>query len=221
MTIYESGIGDTLLHPESYNFNIKTYLQEEANLVRKAVRYFDCIVELGCSDARHLPVAREHGKYYIGVDNVARYIDKAREDYAADIPSSALLVCSDINSFDTYVHLGHGKKLFVFPFNIIGNIADTPAMLEKTFMHSHGVIVFTYKNDFHTQSVRSDYYNSAGFENITCITNRDGVRFTSKNGLNTIAWSEEWFREQFSENYQPCHSINIGNIGVAYMNFGI
>lgn len=221
MTIYESGIGDTLLNPSSYNFNIKAYLLDEANLVRKAVHGFDCIVELGCSDARHLDIATEKGKYYIGVDNVARYIERARQLYASQIPASALLVCSDINQFDNYIHLGHGRKLFVFPFNIIGNMPDVPALLEKAFLHSHGVIVFTYKNDFHTQSVRSDYYNSAGFENITCITNRDGVRFTSNNGLNTIAWSEDWFREHFSENYQPCHSVNISNIGVAYMNFGI
>lgn len=218
MTVYESGIGDPLLKPESYNFNIRNYLSEEDKILRQVLHRFHSVMELGCSDGRHTDTVIKHEKQYLGIDNVSRYIDVAKAKHTSP---SAIFICDDIQHFKKYLPLIDNKVLVVFPFNIIGNLPDAEQVLAETLQSAAGIIIFTYRTDFHTQSVRADYYNSAGFEDITCITNKEGVRFTDNRGLNTIAYSEDWFREVFSEHYHHCHTTNFGNIGVAYSNFNI
>ncbi|MCB9065023.1 MAG: class I SAM-dependent methyltransferase [Chitinophagales bacterium] len=220
MTVYESGIGDPLLQPQTHNYNIRNYLSEEHSILSRCLHKFDCVMELGCSDGRHTAQVLADGKQYIGIDNVSRYIETARRRFARHATQPEFIV-DDIKNFVRHMPTQAGKMLMIFPFNIIGNLPNAEEILTKALKMSDGVIVFGYKNDFHTQSVRNDYYNSAGFEDITCITNKDGVRFTDKRGLNTIAYSEQWFHDIFNEHYEHCHHINFGNIGVAYANFNI
>lgn len=218
MTVYERGIGDSLLTPESFNYNIRNYLLEESNILQQALHRYHNVLELGCSDGRHTRTVVDAGKQYTGIDNVSRYIIEAQHTYGKY--NTATFHCDDISNFTEYLPAS-GKTLLIFPFNIIGNLPDAVDIIRQSLQQSNGVLIFTYRTDFHTQSVRADYYMSAGFEDITCITNKEGVRFTDKQGLNTIAYSEDWFRSIFNEHYHHCHSINFGNIGVAYSNFNI
>ncbi len=219
MTVYEKGIGDSLLAPESYNYNIRNYLLEEKNILEQVLHNFDEVLELGCSNGRHARMVLDTDKRYTGVDNVARYISEAKRLYSNT--DKASFFCDDIKHFAEYINAGTGNTLFVFPFNIIGNIPDASEIIRQSLSLSDGVLIFTYKTDFHTQSVRADYYMSAGFEDITCTSNKTGVRFTDSQGLNTIAYTEDWFRNIFNESYHHCYRNSFGNIGVAYTNFNI
>ncbi|MCB0700117.1 MAG: class I SAM-dependent methyltransferase, partial [Chitinophagaceae bacterium] len=117
MTVYESGIGDPLLQPQTHNYNIRNYLSEEHSILSRCLHKFDCVMELGCSDGRHTAQVLADGKQYIGIDNVSRYIETARRRFARHATQPEFIV-DDIKNFVRHMPTQAGKMLMIFPFNI-------------------------------------------------------------------------------------------------------
>lgn len=220
MSIYKSGIGDELINPENYNEEVLFYLKEEAILLNQIISKFETVVEAGCMDGRNLELIASLNKNYVGVDLENRYIEAAKNKHAT--VNGAMFVCDDIinlKSILQQIEYNKEELVVVFPFNSFGNVTDNFKTLNTLLTEKFKVVIFTYKNNKFTDTIRENYYLKSGFENLSVEKNGDGVRFFNQTGLNSKAFSEQWFEKIGICTNNKFHIQNFSNIGVAYSNF--
>jgi len=221
MSIYKNGLGDELINPFNYNSEILLYLEEEKKIIKRLCLQFEVIVECGCMNGRNFELISSFGRKYIGVDIIDRYIHEAQKKYQNS--KKCLFICGDIINIS---HILHDRGIpvsdsmvLIFPFNSFGNVLDAQRTLKVLLKDGFNVAIFTYKIDEHTNSVRVDYYNKSGFNSLKKEMSSDVVRFYSSNGLNSKAYSKDWFSENAKGSKYHFNSVYFSNIGVLYKNF--
>lgn len=223
MSIYETGKGDELVNSQNYDDSILKYLEEEQSLLLKMVDQFNLLIEAGCMTGRYLNQVVRLNKKYIGIDPVTRYIDMAILENKHRISEKLKFINDDISNINSILEKEHlpnsDNVLLFFPFNSFGNIKNIDNTFNSILKSKIRFIIFTYKTDDNSNKVREQYYLKCGFTQLIFEVNISGVRITSKEGLDTTAYSENWVKEKLESNKQVFSKTEFGKIGVAYFNF--
>jgi SAM-dependent methyltransferase len=194
-------------------------LEEESKLLATLLSPFDVVVEAGCMTGRNVKLVTALNKKYMGIDLEEKYIQTAKASYG--LSSNVAFFCDDIIHLKTILSclkIENEKLVVVFPFNSFGNITDNKHTLDHLLREKYNVVIFTYTNSSFANMVRKNYYMRSGFLNLTVEQNANGVRFTSEAGLDSKAFSKEWFEKAGAATNTLFYSYQFSNIGVAYSN---
>ena len=219
MNIYKSGIGDELVNPANFNFEIERFLKSEEKLIKSYSAGFSTVIEAGCMNGRNANLIYSLRKNYIGIDVESRYINEAKlsfKDYR-----NLTFVCDDIINLESILFESNTKNIFdlvvIFPFNSFGNITKSKVTLEKLLDQNFNLIISTYKTDDFSTLCRKDYYVNSGFCDLKVNRNKNRVRISNNSGLDSKAFSEYWFNDVSVKYGVNMKKLIFSKIGVAYM----
>jgi len=193
-SFYDYGTGDSLIDPKNYPVEIKQYLRQEEFALRQLSGDFDVLVEIGCMDGRYLEWSLAHGKKYLGVDIVSRYVTEGKrrlKKYGLSEPDYQIEICSAENIGQFFKGKGSnngGQMLLLCPFNSFGNMKDPKAVISSLGLVDQTFLICSYGTDDRSNAVRLNYYRSCGYRQIRLERSSEGVRFISEEGLDTIAY---------------------------------
>ncbi len=222
---YDSGNGDYLVESINYPKEIQEYLKKEKALLCKIKECFNCLVEIGCMSGRYLNWCIEEDKGYLGIDVVHRYIEEGKCKILncelsplkyQMVVGSAENICEIVQ--ENKVSSSYKKILLFFPFNSFGNMSNTQTIIDS--LHKTGLIflICSYQTNLRVNNIRDDYYKNCEYKGIQRIVNRKGVRFISKEGLNTIAYEPDYLCECSKKVGITLKMIKFSDIGMAYHN---
>jgi len=225
---YGNGQGDRLIDPLFYPKGIKLFLEDEEKLLKLLVPFFDLLIEVGCMHGRYLCWAIRRKKSYIGIDVVERYIFAGKQrlgelktlsDQCSFILGSAEDIADTIHPNDLGVDVG--RCLAFFPFNSFGNMPNPKSVVKSLAQSGLPFCVSSYRIVQKATECRMRYYRNCGYGRIKTSRGRNGVRFSSPDGLNTIAYDPTFLRGMFASNNVDARSMPFSQIGMAYLSSGL
>src|SRR4030042_1009095 len=222
---YESGKGDRLIDPLLFPEGIKQFLICEKRILEALVDSFDLLVEVGSMYGRYLKWAVENGKRYFGIDVVERYIEAGRK----------IILDSQLNPIKYRFVLGRAENItklvrpdewsvkpnrciLFFPFNSFGNMNDPLTVVRSIRKSGLPFLISTYGTSEEINIYREKYYKNCGYARIDSIQDKKGVRFTSPDGLNTIAYHLDYLQNVFVTNHLKVTDIPFSKIGMAFVS---
>jgi hypothetical protein len=225
-TFYTSGIGDALIDAKKFPREITSYLISERKLLEEVVRKFRLVIEAGCMNGRYLKWVLERDKYYIGMDIVGRYITEAKEKAALlnlD-PTKYEFICEGAEKVHTILvktkinKLKEDEVLIFFPFNSFGNIENIEEVFVSLKNAKMNFFISSYKTDKFSIERRKKYYRNCGYKDIILLEEDNGIRFKSREGLNTVAYFSDWLIQEFSRIGIKIKTYNLNKIGIAFIS---
>jgi hypothetical protein len=223
---YGSGLGNRLIDTCNYPREITNYLSAEYDFIMEQLKNFEVLIEVGCMQGRCLEQAVKANKFYIGIDIVEQYIEEAilRANSLSIDPDKYTFLCLSATNLHNVLDLTKPGKfrrkeaLIVFPFNSFGNIENIDEVLLSLNKSGIDFFISTYKTDRFTTNVRRKYYHKCNYINIQESSESSGVRFTSDEGLNTIAYSKSWLSSRFSDKGMQVQAIELDMVGIGYVS---
>lgn len=222
---YSNGRGDRLIDPLFYPKGIKLFLENEEKLLVSLAPFFDLLIEVGCMNGRYLSWAMGYKKAYFGLDIVERYIDagnkrlgklKTPKAQCQFVLGSAEDIASIIRPDDLGVKTG--RCLAFFPFNSFGNMPNPEPVIKSLGESNLPFCISSYRISKKATECRKRYYKNCGYSRIRTSRSRRGVRFSSPDGLSTIAYDPAFLREMFATNNVDVVSMPFSQIGMAYLS---
>jgi len=219
---YECELGDRLIEDARYPVVIRNYLRAERGLLERIAPQFNALIEIGCMRARHADWAVSHGKRYLGLDIVSRYIREGRT-HIKNIDSAATCRVA-LEDAQSLVAVLSRHRLFLsghlpiafFPFNSIGNVSDVRAVVKALTLSSLPFIIATYGTDQYSTKCRGRYYARCDYRNLRIRQTDKGVHFSSSDGLSTYAYGQKFIESLFPKN--GVIRRRFSSIGVAYLH---
>lgn len=216
---YAAGAGDRLIDTSLLPARVQDFLDEELCVLGRLASGFDVLVEVGSMHGLHLDWAAEHGKGYVGVDIIERYIDAGRQRVTdLDLPAQRY----------RFVHVGAdrlsevarppGSAVAFFPFNSFGNMDDPLAVLDAVAGSGIRFLISSYGTDAWSTGIRLEYYNACGFTELEVREDLRGVRFTTPDGLNTIAFHEDYLLNRMAERGLGGSVVTLSGFGRLYLS---
>lgn len=223
-SIYETVKGDELVYDKNYPLEINEYLKCEIDTLKELINSFNVIVEVGCMDGLHMDLIVDNEKFYVGIDIIQRYIDKAiQKSESKNYKEKTLLLCEDATNLGNIqkklLKLGFNKNqiLYFFPFNSFGNMKDVEEIVDEINQNNLNIFISTYDTNNFSIKCREEYYANCNFKNTVEIVEQNGIRFVSDDGLNAIAYKKEWLYNKFETNKNKLISKALANVGIAYI----
>ena len=219
---YASGPGDHLVESSFFPKEIVLFLEKEKEIVQEALRASGLLFEVGCMEGRYLDVALSEGKKYFGIDLVERYVKKGNEVLSKKgLPTSDFVIQqADASSIDEVFSKNNlDRALVIFPFNSFGNMVNKDDVIASLARTRKPFLIFTYNTDALSNDARLQYYKNCGYKNIRYEENDEGVRFFSDEGLNTIAYKEDYIKNEFKKMGIDIEGVRFSNIGIVYQGF--
>ena len=223
---YDSGEGDRLIDPSRYPKEIADYLLGEEELLSSASARFETLIEAGCMEGRYLDWAVTEKKRYLGIDVVERYIRNGRKrilssglnpkDYRIEIGDAALI--HELLRENEWL-CANAKIIIIFPFNSFGNMDDPDAVLASLSKTQRHFLICSYSTSQFANEVRLRYYENCGYEQIKLLADEIGIRFTSADGLNTIAYHTNYLEQLARKNGIALTATSFSSIGMVYEGF--
>lgn len=221
--------GDRLVDSHNYPPEINQYLRHEERLIFQIITThgYDYLIEVGCMDARALPITLALDISYYGVDIVDKYIKEAQakiklatqrhpsliaEAYCVSIYD--LASCFQAHPLQINPNLSL-NPLAIFPFNSFGNIEDPEKAARAVSDCGLDFLILTYRTDDYSTKVRKAYYQNCGYTGITTLNDERGIRFISSEGLNTVAYEENYIKTLLGINFS-IQEYPIAQVGVGY-----
>jgi len=220
-SFYDSGNGDPLIDAKNYPMEIRRYLRHEEEILCQLKDRFEILVEVGCMAGRYLSWILAHGKKYLGVDIVGRYIKQGRErlkSYKLTKPDYRMEICSaeNIGRFLLENGLADNRKLLlIFPFNSFGNMKNPEAVIASLSLINQPFLICSYKTDMRANAVRFIYYKRCGYKQISYFRGDIGVSFVSDEGLEAIAYYPGYIR-RICQNHGMRVETEVSGIGAFY-----
>jgi len=222
---YSNGQGDRLIDPLFYPKGIKLFLEAEEKFLRSLAPFFDLLIEVGCMHGRYLCWAIRRRKSYIGLDIVERYISAGKQRIGElRTPSNQCqFVLGSAENIASIIHPGDlgvktGRCLAFFPFNSFGNMPDPEPVIKSLRESSLPFCISSYRTSKKATECRKRYYRNCGYGGIRTSRSRSGVRFSSPDGLSTIAYHPAFLREMFAANNIDARSMPFSQVGMAHLS---
>lgn len=174
---------------------------------------------------RYLCWAIRKKKSYIGLDIVERYVSageqrlrelKTHSNQCRFILGGAEDIADIIYPNDLGVDVG--RCLAFFPFNSFGNMPDPKPVVKSLARSGLPFCISSYKISQKATECRKRYYRNCGYGKIRTSQGRNGVRFSSPDGLSTIAYDTTFLRGMFALNNIDSRSMLFSQIGMAYLS---
>ena len=195
---YAANGGEEILNFTNYPTGINEFLEEERfqtnAILNDAGNRYTILVEVGCGSMENVALAINNNLKYLGVDFTAPRIIEAKERIRQQKMEGVSVQHLDIVNFNEseLAHLSTERAVFMFPFNLLGNIAPIVKFMARFNHFGHDMLLSIYKTDEETNAIRLSYYKNCGYTNIRMIKNDQGVVFSSKEGLYTIAYDQDY-----------------------------
>lgn len=222
LEFYSSGLGDNLIETSFYPKEVVSFLEKEKGIVKDLIKDFDLLFEVGCMEGRYLDVALSENKKYYGIDVVERYVKMGQEVLLRKELSvnDFTIKTADAASLDEIFSKNNlGKALLIFPFNSFGNMINMNDVVKSLVKAKKPFLIFTYNTDEFSNNARLNYYKNCGYKDIKCEDNEKGIRFFSNQGLDTIAYKENYIKNEFNNLGVSIERINFSSIGLVYKGF--
>ena len=220
---YGTDDGNRLVDENNYPDSIKKYLEKEKSILIESMGEHDIIIEVGCMEARNMKYAIENKKKYIGIDIVPEYIEIAnRIIKQRKLTSTCEFLCIDAEKLDRILEesklLKSSKKpLFFFPFNSFGNMEHFDKVIRSiSKIRNADFILFTYQTDEKSTEERLKYYSNCNYDNLRCLREEIGIRFIADNGLNSMAYREDYLQDFIKKCGLEFKVKKFVDIGIAY-----
>lgn len=222
---YESGKGDHLIDPLFFPEEIRQFLICEKRILEALADSFDLLVEVGSMYGRYLKWAIGDGKCYFGIDVVERYIEAGRKiilDSQLD-PIKYKFVLGGAENITELVRPDEwsakpNRCILFFPFNSFGNMNNPLTVIRGIRKSGLPFLISTYGTSEEINICREKYYKNCGYSKIISIQDKKGVRFTSPDGLNTIAYHLDYLQNAFVANDLKVTVIPFSKIGTAFVS---
>jgi len=225
---YGSGAGDRLIDTQNFPAEINVFLMGEQAILNAVAPSFDLLVEVGCMQGRYLDWAVDHGKYYLGLDVVPKYIAEGQRAVSARglTPGGYRFVLGGAEEIERHVHpelfgASNERSLLFFPFNSFGNARDVALIIASLKRAGLPFLVSSYDMTARATTVREQYYRRCGYINIQVIEDERCVCFSSEDGLRTIAYSPTFLQRLAEVNRLPMMAVLFAEIGMAYASPGV
>lgn len=220
---YGADDGNRLVDENNYPESIKEYLKIEKDILISNIQSHDVIIEVGCMEARNLEQAIKNNKKYIGIDIVPEYIEIANKIVEErKLTSTCEFLCIDAERLDDVIEKSRllkisNKPLFFFPFNSFGNMNNIENVIQSIQnIKGADFILFTYQTDDKSTNERFKYYNNCNYNNLKVSNEKNGIRFTADNGLNSMAYNEDFLKGFIKESGLDLEFKTFADIGIAY-----
>ncbi len=220
---YGTDDGNRLVDETNYPQSIKDYLEKEGEILNQKVKKHDVIIEVGCMEARNMEVAIRNGKKYIGIDIVPEYIDIANGiAKQRNLQETCEFLCIDAEKLDDILKKSDLLKksqapLFFFPFNSFGNMSNFDRVIKSIGnIKNSDFILFTYQTDDKSTAERFKYYDNCNYSNLKVNYEKNGVRFTADDGLNSMAYDEKFLQDWIKKTGLNLEMKTFSDIGIAY-----
>ncbi|MEW5997044.1 MAG: radical SAM protein [Candidatus Micrarchaeota archaeon] len=222
---FYSGAGLSLVDERNYPEGIKDFLSSELELAKTLLldgRY-DALIEVGCMDIGFFLDEAVHArKRYVGIDIVPGLVEglnsRIKRMHGSQAAEAHVEDVLNLPEFVKRFPGGASRIVACFPFNSFGNI---PARPEQTIDAARkagvGIAVFTYGTDLRANEARSWYYKNSGYKNIIMNETRDGVLFSSDDGLWSYAYHPEVVSRLMVDAGYDYERIEFGGIGVLHV----
>ena len=199
MWFYVAGGGDQILNFRNYPKQLEQFLNEERVTFQKVLHsnkgMYDTLVEVGCGELENYELAAANKLAYHGLDFSPSTISAALKKITRKRLKQTTVACLNILDLqEVHPQLKKGSKpVFIFPFNLIGNIAPISLLFSKFRLLQYDLIVSIYKTDAPTNEMRKMYYTNCGYKKLEIRHDQlKGVIFQSTEGLYTVAYSPEY-----------------------------
>lgn len=221
---YGKGKGDRLIDPLFYPKSIRLFLIDEEMLLNRLSQSFDLLVEVGCMHGRYLEWAVDNGKHYLGVDVVRRYVSagKSRLEKFRRSSMKHKFVLGGAENISKIVvpsdwNVTAERCLLLFPFNSFGNMPDPFSVATSLGQGCLPFLISSYRTSVKATTCRERYYRNCGYRSLRRYKSGKGIRFTSPDGLNTMAYEKTFILELFRSVGMDVCLMSFSQIGMAYM----
>lgn len=225
--IYHEPNGCNLLNPENYPMEVKAYLEKEKEILSMLKPYFRTLIEVGCFDGRYQLWAHRFNRKYVGIDINDTYLEEGKHraefynipkgDYEFfNLNAQNLFEIGDLGTI--FRNTPTNNLLVVFPFNCLGNIPNVAAVIDSLNKLKLAYFISNFNTTEEATAVRNTYYNNCRYDSITQDNERDGIRFKSNDGLNSIAYDSNFLFENFVRHNPNAKLMNITGIGIGVIN---
>lgn len=225
---YQSTAGDNILNPSSYPLEVTRYLNAEQSLLEIIIHKYQMLVEVGCSDGRHLDIAYKKNKHYIGIDIIPNKILAGRQKIRRlnFDEKRCKFLCRSAEEISDAIEdsknegFEFSKALIFFPFNVLGNmnINSFDKVISDIRKLNMDVYFSLFETDHFSTKVREEYYQNCGCEDLEKLPDFSGVRFISREGLNSISYHSRWFLEKTRLEGILLEERQLAKVGVAYVS---
>jgi hypothetical protein len=225
--VYYEWNGCNLLNPENYPKGVRIYLNREKEILSHLKAYFKTLVEVGCFDGRYNTWCAKHHRQYIGIDINDRYLTEAtRLAEFYNLPKSgyefhnlnAQNLIDIQQKSPIFQSTSPNDLLVIFPFNCLGNIANVIDVIDSLNRLGISYYISNFNVTSKATKVRETYYNNCEFDAISKHGEKDGIRFQSPDGLNSIAYDYQFLIENFSKPNPYVRIFDITSIGIGTVN---
>jgi len=223
---YQSGLGTKLICEDNYPEQIHHYLLAEKALFNLALEDHRVVTEVGCMQGRYLDVVLKKGRQYLGIDVVETYLQegaliarqKSYDDHRYEFRQvDACCLDQAIEDAKPFAALSE-DNLIIYPFNSMGNMSQIELAIDSLIKTKSPFLICTYKTSAESTLARFDYYHRCRYQQLTCGTDAMGVRFTSSEGLNSVAFDRNWITSKFLDQQVNLYPLPLSTIGVVYTN---
>jgi hypothetical protein len=225
---YESGRGDLLIDEAFYPACIVDFLHAERKLLDILRPDVQLLVEVGCMGGRHLEWAVANNKAYLGLDIVERYVNEGcKVVNERSLPSERYrFVCGAAEDVVSILRAENvtaqmKESLLFFPFNSIGNMTAPSPVLQSLSETRAPFLISSYLTTDEASSCRADYYELCGYKNVRAVNSNDGVRFTSDDGLHSIAYHPDYLLTLAAECGFEMKTMQFSAVGIAYYSLKV
>jgi SAM-dependent methyltransferase len=218
---YNSAAGANILNPANYPEFLRNYLMEEGrhteNFIRKA-NHYTALVEIGCGTGRAIWMAENQNLNYYGIDICEKDIETLNLKIK-DKNNTKTVKGLHMSVFD----LGNNnpippeeKPLYIFPFNVFGNIGKSLKLISLMKLLNADFIVTSYRTDEHSSEVRQHYFEKCAFQDLHLEKSPFFTKFTSHEGLSSTACNQDYFSTLIEGLDLDVEPHKFGDIGMMY-----
>lgn len=216
---YASGSGDRLIDAGLLPPAVHEFLDTELTLLDAFVSDFDVLVEAGSMHGLHLEWAIAHDISYLGLDIVPRYIERGRRSVEARglAPDRFRFELAGAEDLAT-VTRPPGRALTLFPFNSFGNMTEPERVLAGLSAAGTPFLISSYDTGPAATRRRREYYTACGYEGLRVTEDETGIRFTSPDGLDTMAYHPAYLLGRLRAHGLEGSVLPCGEFGIAYVS---
>lgn len=220
---YSNGLGDRLVDELRYPAGIRAFLSAERRLLVALRPMFGTLVEIGCMDGRHVQWAVTHGKRYLGVEPVSRYVAAAQRSIERSKldPARFRVVEGAGEDLDEILgaQLARGERCLVFfPFNSFGNASHPATILNTLRRVRRPVLISSYRTTESATRIRAQYYERCGYRHLRKEVSASSIRFVTDDGLNSVAYRCGHLSRLAADRGLELEPVRFGRIGLAFVS---
>lgn len=216
---FYTGAGRRMFEERLMTAAIRAFLVEEERMVGRVMKVWgrDHLVEVGCGPGRYLPWAVDAGYDYDGVDLVSELVEQGRHRFGSQTKRGRLHVgtAEDLSCLFADLGVSPLRALVLFPFNCFGNLARVERAVRSLSATGAPALVSVFDASERATLLRMHYYRSLGCDDVEAQrVGEAGVLVTSKDGLNSYAYSTRFLTELF-QRHGLLPSVMAGLGGIA------